>query len=141
MKIVVGVDGSEHARRAVDWVAEHATALGAEVVAVHAMEEPAYFATTMTYYPVPRITDETRAELRDVMEREWCAPLAKREVPHRVIMQEGPPARVLIEVATAEDADLVVTGRRGRGGFAELLLGSTSHQLAHHVARPLVIVP
>ena len=31
--------------------------------------------------------------------------------------------------------------RRGRGGFAELLLGSTSHQLTHHVDRPLVIVP
>ena len=39
------------------------------------------------------------------------------------------------------DADLVVTGKRGRGGFAELLLGSTSHVLSHHLDRPLVIVP
>jgi nucleotide-binding universal stress UspA family protein len=48
---------------------------------------------------------------------------------------------MLIEIARTEGAELVVTGRRGRGGFAELLLGSTSHQLTHHVDRPLVIVP
>jgi nucleotide-binding universal stress UspA family protein len=51
------------------------------------------------------------------------------------------PARGLMEVAHRENADLIVTGRRGRGGFAELLLGSTSHALTHHAALPIVIVP
>jgi nucleotide-binding universal stress UspA family protein len=56
-------------------------------------------------------------------------------------MVDGPPSAAIIKVAADEQADLVVVGRRGRGGFSELLLGSVSHQLAHHVGRPLVIVP
>ena len=47
----------------------------------------------------------------------------------------------LLNAARDEDADLVVVGRRGLGGFAELLLGSTSHQLSQHLGRPLLIVP
>ena len=46
-----------------------------------------------------------------------------------------------MQAAKTEKADLVVTGKRGRGGFAELILGSTSHVLSHHLDRPLVIVP
>ena len=50
------------------------------------------------------------------------------------------PANVIIEAAHREHADLVVTGNRGLNGFKEMLLGSTSHHLAHHLARPLVII-
>jgi nucleotide-binding universal stress UspA family protein len=46
-----------------------------------------------------------------------------------------------MQAARSEGAELVVTGRHGRGGFAELVLGSTSHELSHHLDRPLVIVP
>jgi nucleotide-binding universal stress UspA family protein len=44
-------------------------------------------------------------------------------------------------VTESAHADMVVCGRRGRGGVAEMLLGSTSHELSHHVRVPLVIVP
>ncbi len=51
----------------------------------------------------------------------------------------GSPASCLIDAA--RDADLLVVGTRGRGGFTGLLLGSVSQQLAHHSPCPLVIVP
>ena len=73
--------------------------------------------------------------------REAFAPLAPSGIAFRAVVVEGSPAAALIELARKEDVDLVVAGRRGRGGFAELLLGSTTHHLSHHLDRPLVIVP
>lgn len=139
--IVVGVDGSEHARRAVEWCAEHAAGFGAEVVAVHAIEMPVYAAPTMAYVPIPPMNDDDRRALQAVVHDEWCAALVEAHTPFRAVVTDGSPAVVLMETARAEDAMLVVTGRRGRGGFSELLLGSTSHSLTHHLDRPLVIVP
>jgi len=141
MKIIVGVDGSAHSARAVEWCATYAAALEAEVVAVHSIEIPVYAASGFGAVPLPMPTEPDREALREVVEREWCAPLAKAKVPFRVVVTDGSPAPSIMSIAEHEDADLVVTGRRGRGGFAELLLGSTSHQLSHHLNRPLVIVP
>ena len=88
---------------------------------------------------VPVVDQEWKDSLIVTLEREWCAPL--RDVPHRSAVVEGSPTQVILDTARNEDAMLVVVGSRGRGGFTELLLGSVSHQLAHHVDRPLVIVP
>ncbi len=115
--------------------------MGAEVVAVHSIEMPVYAASGFGTVPWPVPLEPDSEQLRDLIETEWCLALSKGDVPFRVVLMDGPPASSIIALAVREDADLVVTGRRGRGGFAELLLGSTSHQLSHHLDRPLVIVP
>jgi nucleotide-binding universal stress UspA family protein len=139
--IVVGVDGSDSAKRAVEWCARYGAALDATVVAVHALEIPVPASPTLGYVPTPPIADEAQEELRELMRTDWCAALDRAGVPFHAVIVEGSPVPSIIEVAQAENADLVVTGRRGRGGFAELILGSTSHSLTHHLDRPLVIVP
>jgi nucleotide-binding universal stress UspA family protein len=141
MKIVVGIDGSEAAARAVEWCATYAPALGAKVVVVHAVEMPIFTAPGVGFMPVPTLSEDDRAQIRDVARSQWCAALTKADVPFDVHIEDGPAATVIMEKARTENADLVVTGRRGRGGFAELVLGSTSHQLSHHLDRPIVIVP
>jgi nucleotide-binding universal stress UspA family protein len=140
-KIVVGADGSESSKRAIAWCAANAGALGCEVVVVHAIDFPIYLGAGFPHMQLPEVTEAQHKELRDVATGEWCKPLADAGVANRVVMREGFAAEVIIETARQEDAQLVVTGRRGRGGFAELVLGSTSHALTHHVDRPLVIVP
>jgi nucleotide-binding universal stress UspA family protein len=139
--VIVGVDGSEDAQRAVAWCAEHATAFGDEVVAVHAIETPSYIAARAPYVWINVPTDEQSTELEEHARTEWCKPLADAGISYRVVVRVGGAAPVLIDVAAEENAVLVVTGRRGLGGFKELLVGSTSHHLAHHLDRPLVIVP
>ena len=140
MKIVVAVDGSEHSLRAVAWCAKYAERLDAEVIAVHAIELPVY-PQGVGFFAMPVYSPADREKLRDVLLEQWCEPLDRVKVPFKSVLTEGYPSNVVCSVADAENADLIVVGRRGRGGFAELLLGSTSHQLAHHVGRPLVIVP
>jgi nucleotide-binding universal stress UspA family protein len=140
-KIVVGVDGSDASMRAVKWCAAHAISLEAEVIVVHAIDFPMYPSIGISYMPLPAMTAQQHDELRDVATGDWCKPLADAGVPHRVILAEGLASWVILATARAEDADLIVAGRRGRGGFAELVLGSTSHALTHHADRPLVIVP
>lgn len=139
--VVVGVDGSEAAQRAVAWCAANAPAFADEVVAVHAIDTPSYVSAHAPYVWMSIPTDVQLAEVDELVRTEWCKPLADAGVPYRVVVRTGGAAPVLIEVAAAEDAALVVTGRRGLGGFKELLVGSTSHHLSHHLDRPIVIVP
>lgn len=137
--IVIGVDGSDGAARALEWCREHAPKLGVEVVAVHAFSLAAF---ALPYYDVPTMVDfagDMREELARLLDTEWTAALA--DVPHRCELIEGSATRVLMDVADKEDADLIVVGSRGRGGFAELLLGSVSHQLVHHSTCPVLVVP
>lgn len=140
-KIVVGVDGSDPSRRAVAWCVAHAPALDAEVVVVHAVQVPTYVGLGPPYVWLTGPTPEEKEAWRDLAESDWCKPLADADVKFRVVITDGEPAPALMEIADSEDADLVVVGRRGRGGFKKLLLGSTSHHLSHHLDRPLVIVP
>jgi nucleotide-binding universal stress UspA family protein len=142
-KIVVGVDGSQGSARAVEWCASHAKALDAEVVVVHAIEMPVHAGIGLgsPYLPTSPLSERQRTELHDHACRVWCAPLTNAGAPFHVVCKDGRPSVVIAEIARREEAELVVTGRRGRGGFAELLLGSTSHELAQHLDRPLLIVP
>jgi nucleotide-binding universal stress UspA family protein len=145
MKIIVGVDGSEASGRALEWCAAHAEALGAEVVAAFAIDLPIYAASGFGFAPIPvpfpEVTEAERERLHETINGDWCAPLTKAGVTFRGVVIDGSPAVALMALADKENADLVVVGRRGRGGFVELLLGSTTHHLSHHLDRPLVIVP
>jgi nucleotide-binding universal stress UspA family protein len=141
VKIVVGVDGSEDASRALRWCAKYAKALDAEIVAVHAIDMPILVSPMTVAIPIPQFSEIDLEHLRKVVTEDWCEPLGKAEIPFRVVLMETDPAIAIMETAKTENADLVVTGRRGRGGFAELVLGSTTYALTHHLNRPLVIIP
>jgi nucleotide-binding universal stress UspA family protein len=56
-------------------------------------------------------------------------------------LRDGNAVTVLLTLADELDADLIVVGSRGVGGFPQLLLGSTSTQLAQHAHRPVLVVP
>jgi nucleotide-binding universal stress UspA family protein len=145
MRIIVGVDGSEASSRALAWCATNAKALGAEVVAAFAVDLPIYAATGFGFAPIPaplpELSESERERLHKRITDEWCASLKKAGVQFRTAVIDGSPAMAIMALADKEHADLVVVGRRGHGGFAELLLGSTAHHLSHHLDRPLVIVP
>jgi nucleotide-binding universal stress UspA family protein len=134
--IVVGVDGSESSLVAVDWAAGLAGLLDAEVVAAHAL---GLLEALGSDDPVPSFPH--REEIRRLVETAWCAAVDTARVRTRHVLQDGPAVNVLLAVADEVDADLIVVGSRGLGGYPQLLLGSTSTQVAQNGHRPGMIVP
>lgn len=138
--MVVGVDGSAGSAAALAWAAAHAPLLDAEVVVVHSIDVSLAVPPPTVPAPPFVLDDELRAGMRDAV-HEWCAPLRDAGVPHRAELYEGNAVGAINQLVAQEHADLVVVGRRGRGGFAELLLGSVASSLSRHAAVPVVIVP
>lgn len=139
-RIVVGVDGSECARHALEWAIGLARALHAEVVAVFALQlsKYDYFAYGLA---VPLMyDDEWRRELKHAFEQDWCAPLKQSGLKFETVLEDGRPASVISSVADRLNADLIVVGKRGRSGVAEVLMGSVSHEVSHQSRRPVTIV-
>ena len=137
-RIAVGVDGSDSSAAAVKWAIRLAKGMGSQVTAIFAVDIPAYF-------PEPEelpfvLDDEWRAGMKAEFEDKWCKPLKVAGVRHRAVMEDGRAATVIANVAERENADIIVVGRRGRGGVAELLLGSASHELVLHSRRPVLVV-
>lgn len=142
--IVVGVDGSDGAARALTWATDLAGALGAEVAAVHAQPPLGYPAASGFGFPLPMVPQQELDAWREAEHKlvaEWCSPLRATKTTHRSLIVVGEPAAVIMDTADHEKADLIVAGRRGRGGFAELILGSVGHHLTHHSRIPVAIIP
>ena len=133
--IVVGVDGSENARQALAWAAALAMALDAEVIAVHSV------GLLERLDERRNETDAAYADSRHGFDTEWCEALDVPGVRSMRLLRDGNPVSVILAVADEFDAGLIVVGSRGVGGFPELLLGSTSTQIAQHSTRPVTIIP
>ena len=137
-RIAVGVDGSESSAAALKWAIRLAKGMGSQVIAVYAIDIPVYL---LEPYDVPIQFDEDwRAAMKTEFEDRWCRPLKVAGVRYRSVMEDGRAASVVAAVADRENADVIVVGRRGRGGVAELLLGSASHELVLHSRRPVMVV-
>jgi nucleotide-binding universal stress UspA family protein len=130
-RIVVGVDGSPHSERALDWAMRIARPLGAELVLVHALG----FDSGTTEDSAPMV--EASAQILD-----WAKARA-HDAGVRVesLSVAGDPRMVLESVAHERDADLIVVGTRGLGTLGRMLLGSVAGYLAQHVNRPVVVIP
>lgn len=137
-RIVVGVDGSPSAEVALDRAIREAEAWGAELTAVTAVP---IGATTSFLAWLPSAVDheavlhDVGAGLDVVVDR---ALVDHPEVQVRRHVLDGTAAQLLTEFSEA--VDLVVVGSRGRGGFAGLLLGSTSQGVLHHASCPVMVV-
>jgi len=136
--IVVGVDGSKGAVRALEFALDEARVRGAGVKAVAAWHVPASVYNS-GFVPVsidPSYYEEIAREALETCLAE--AHTAESGVEVTPVLCEGQAADVLVE--EARGSDLLVVGSRGLGGFKGLLLGSVSQQCAHHATCPVAIV-
>jgi len=136
--IVVGIDGSEASKAALRWAVEEARLRHARVQAVHAwwivpmLKPGGHLAPTASDWGAEDATERVRTFVTETVGEQT-------EVEITPVAVQGEQASVAL-VDAAKDADLLVVGSRGAGGFSGLLLGSISQQCAHHAPCPIVIV-
>ncbi len=137
---VVGIDGSAGARHAANWAATHAAGRASSLRLTSAWVAP-----VATIYPPfePVFTAETVATMergaREAIDGVAAELRPTSTVPIETVVTQGGSSQVLLEAGI--QGSMLVVGSRGRGGFARLLLGSTSTQCATHATVPTTVVP
>lgn len=137
-RIVAGVDGSPPSIEALRWAVRQAELTGGTVDAVIAWQYPVV-AGGLGWAPATGMDDINYAELASKALSAAVAEVSPPSGVHvRELVVDGNPAQVLLD--TAKDADLLVVGNRGHGGFADALIGSVSSRCVHHAHCPVVVV-
>jgi len=125
--IVVGLDGSEGSRRAVDWAAKEAAVRGAALEVVQAW--------TAGEFGDPRKIGEFHEEK---LVEAIAGMLHDPGLEWTAVVEEGSAAKVLLN--RAKSAEMLVVGSRGHGALAGLALGSVGIQVATHDSAPVVVI-
>lgn len=135
--IVVGVDGSEHALRALEWAQELARGASAPVIhVVHAFRPP-YPASQAEAVLYAERWQQVKHEATVLLER-MAALVA--ETPVETHLSQEAPALAILAVADQVGAQLIVIGTRGLGRAASLVLGSVSKEVVHKSNLPVLVV-
>ena len=137
-RVVVGVDGSDLSADATAYAFEQAAGRALGLTVLHAWNANVY-TSGVALSVLEEPWEELVAEQGRITS-EAIAPWTEKfpEVEVRTEVAEGRPADVL--VGASENAELVVVGSRGRGGFQGLLLGSTSRNVLHRAHCPVAVV-
>lgn len=138
--IIVGIDGSGHSERALEWAINEAAIRNAPltVLTVH-QAVVGYWGSAVAYPGDHALAEKSRQAAQEATDNALAGLGQSRPASVTVQAVNGIPAEEL--VAAGKDADMIVVGSRGAGGFARLLLGSVSTQVTHHAHCPVVIIP
>jgi nucleotide-binding universal stress UspA family protein len=146
-RVVIGFDGSAHARRAIAWLARVRAWPGAQALVVSVIDPVRVPSMGMLPESVrgvlageaQELRDEARSKARRVAETA-ARPLAGTGWQPRFEVREGVPVTELVRVVREAKADLVVVGARGVTGVRRLLLGSVSAGMLKDCPVPVVVV-
>ena len=137
--IIVGIDGSSHSQVALDWAMREAKLRREPLSVLTVVQLSAAGWHGMVVFPSSQeVVAQAREAARETAAKA-AAGLGDAAPSTSVQAVVGQPAEVLIDAS--QDADLLVLGSRGAGGFTRLTMGSVSSQVSHHAHCPVVIVP
>jgi len=127
--IIVGIDGSGQSRRALDWAIREAAIRHAPLTVLTVQQ------VVNSFWAGPLILPEDT----ELAEHARNVPQDARPPEVTVLAVPGIPAEAILGVA--KEADMIVVGSRGVGGFKKLLMGSVATQVTHHAHCPVVVIP
>jgi nucleotide-binding universal stress UspA family protein len=137
--IIVGIDGSGHSQRALEWAAREAALRQAPLTVVTVQQPIAGWGGGPLVYPVtpPDLGHARKLALAETDNA--LAGLAQRPPDVTVRAVEGMPVQELVRAA--DGAEMLVVGSLGVGGLTRLLMGSVSSQVTHLATCPVVVIP
>jgi nucleotide-binding universal stress UspA family protein len=137
--IIVGVDGSTCSRRALEWAIKEAALRHAPltVLTVHQALASHWGGPHPADQDLAKRAGEAAQDETDIV----LGKFGEEERPPSVTVWAvaGVPAEQLLDAAA--DADMIIVGARGAGGFKRLLMGAVSTQVTHHAHCPVVVIP
>ena len=137
--VIVGVDGSGHSQRALEWAMKEAALRHAPLTVLTVHEAiRGYFGGVSSFPDDPEQTEQAREAAQAEADKVLAGLGESRPESVTVKAVNGFPVEELIEAG--QDADMIVLGSRGMGGFDLLMMGSVTSQVAHHATCPVVIV-
>jgi nucleotide-binding universal stress UspA family protein len=138
--IIVGVDGSGHSQRALAWAMHEATIRHVPLTVLTVHEAVRGYSSGMATYPDdPARTEDARVAAQAGTDKVLAGLDGPRPESVMVKAVHGFPVEELINAG--KDADMIVLGSRGAGGFTRLMMGSVAGQVAQHALCPVLIVP
>jgi len=135
--ILVAIDGSETARRALQTAAELAEALNSRMTIIAVAQEVPSFAYRAGV-DVGALEREARDEM-DKLVRESVASLPE-DLPVTTVLKQGHAGERIVEQLRADEHDLLVMGSRGRGRVATSLFGSVGAYVHYHAHVPMLVI-
>lgn len=138
--ILVGIDGSAHSQHALEWAAKEAALrhTSLTVLTVH-QAVAGFWGGTLHYAGDESLTEKARAAAQAETDKVLAGLGNARPASVTVKATNGQPAEEILNEGA--DADLIVVGSRGGGGFSRLLQGSVSAHVAEHAKVPVTITP
>jgi nucleotide-binding universal stress UspA family protein len=138
--ILVGIDGSAHSQHALEWAAKEAALrhTSLTVLTVHQAVR-GFWGGTLHYEGDESLTDKARAAAQAETDKVLAGLGDARPASVTVKAAQGIPAEEILNEGA--DADMIVVGSRGGGGFSRLLQGSVSSTVAEHAKVPVTITP
>jgi nucleotide-binding universal stress UspA family protein len=145
-RLIVGVDGSESAQRAVSTLSTWPIFAGLPARVVAVADRPSGWGTSLSaaFYPgMADVGDSSREGRRNHAEQiaeRACEDLARVGLQATAELREGDPADELIRAADEEDADLIAVGSRGLSALSRLALGSVARKVLLHTPSSVLVV-
>ena len=138
--IIVGVDSSGHSQRALEWAMKEAAIRHTPLTVLTVHEAIRGYYTRISVYPDdPFRTEEAQKAAQAETDQVLAGLDGPRPESVRVKAVHGFPVEELVNAG--READMIVLGSRGAGGFSRLLIGSTADQVVQHARCPVLIVP
>ena len=149
-KILVAYDGSEQAKRAIDYASDMANSCGGTLVVltvvprvtIPVFPEEGYGATPLTNAQDFGDFQEKMLAMYQMSQQEVMKDIVKNfpKIKTDAILLEGRPSATIVEQAEKNGADLIVMGSRGIGGITGWILGSTSRRVVESCTKPVLVI-